>query len=30
LFNAANEGVSCTLCHQIEDSPLLGTGDIDF
>ena len=27
LFDAANEGVSCTLCHQIEDSPLLGTDD---
>jgi hypothetical protein len=25
LFDAANEGVSCTLCHQIEDSPTLGT-----
>ena len=27
LFDAANEGVSCTLCHQIEDSVALGTGD---
>ena len=27
LFDAANEGVSCTLCHQIEDSPTLGTDD---
>jgi len=27
LFDAANEGVSCTLCHQIEDSALLGTDD---
>lgn len=25
LFDAANEGVSCTLCHQIEDLPTLGT-----
>jgi hypothetical protein len=25
LFDAANEGVSCTLCHQVEDSPTLGT-----
>ena len=25
LFDAANEGVSCTLCHQIEDSAVLGT-----
>ena len=27
LFDAANEGVSCTLCHQIEDLPTLGTDD---
>ena len=27
LFDAANEGVSCTLCHQIEDLPSLGTDD---
>jgi len=25
FFDAANEGVSCTLCHQIEDSSTLGT-----
>ncbi len=25
LFDAATEGVSCTLCHQIGDSPDLGT-----
>ncbi len=25
LHSASLEGVSCTLCHQIEDSPLLGT-----
>ncbi|NOX69375.1 MAG: hypothetical protein GXP15_09330 [Gammaproteobacteria bacterium] len=25
LFDAANEGVSCTLCHQIEDSAALGS-----
>ncbi len=25
LFDAANEGVSCTLCHQIEDTAELGT-----
>ena len=24
-YNAAKEGVSCTLCHQIEDTPKLGT-----
>ena len=27
LFDAANDGVSCTLCHQIEDSAVLGTDD---
>jgi hypothetical protein len=27
LFDAANEGVSCTLCHQIEDTAELGTDD---
>jgi hypothetical protein len=27
LFDAANDGVSCTLCHQIEDLPTLGTDD---
>lgn len=27
LFDAANEGVSCTLCHQIEDTAALGTDD---
>jgi len=27
LFDAANEGVSCTLCHQVEDSAALGTDD---
>ena len=27
LFDAANEGVSCTLCHQVEDLPTLGTDD---
>ncbi len=25
LFDAANDGVSCTLCHQIEDTAALGT-----
>jgi hypothetical protein len=27
LFDAAAEGVSCTLCHQIEDTAVLGTDD---
>ncbi len=27
LFDAANDGVSCTLCHQIEGSAALGTDD---
>jgi len=27
MFDSAMEGVSCTLCHQIEDNGLLGTQD---
>jgi len=27
LFDAANDGVSCTLCHQVEDLPSLGTDE---
>lgn len=27
LFDAAAEGISCTLCHQVSDGPTLGTDD---